>query len=294
MFRYWTGTHWSAFVTSDPSTPPPSAAIGEPGSHPVAGTAGPSQPSSQPIGGTNGSVTTTRTRRRSRPAVWIGAAAVLLVVVVVAAFGIRSLVRHAEITIGETGGDPGSDVCPPQPTDYPSPPPQKGDGRVYAGSISYPALGAPFGPPTSEEDRVPFADQVMEQTYVVEPNYDGTNSWVASVLIGDLTAGDGFFSPEQGSKIVVKCIQGAFYGNNPVTVKVVKNAAATVDGQQAWYYEAHLSFDIPNLKTKGETMIVEIVATSATDSGIFYASIPDTTPQLLQPARDALKQLRVD
>ena len=31
-----------------------------------------------------------------------------------------------------------------------------------------------------------------------------------------------------------------------------------------------------------------------TTAGLFYASIPDTTPELLQPARDALSQLKVD
>jgi hypothetical protein len=38
---------------------------------------------------------------------------------------------------------------------------------------------------------------------------------------------------------------------------------------------------------------VAIVATGST-AGLYYASIPDTTPELVQPARNALKNLRVD
>jgi hypothetical protein len=57
--------------------------------------------------------------------------------------------------------------------------------------------------------------------------------------------------------------------------------------------ESQLTFDIPNLRTKGELLIVAIVATGST-AGLYYASIPDTTPELVQPARDALKNLQVD
>ena len=54
--------------------------------------------------------------------------------------------------------------------------------------------------------------------------------------------------------------------------------------------ESQLSFDIPGLKTKGELLIVVIVSAGAR-SGLYYASIPDTTPELVQPARDALAAL---
>jgi hypothetical protein len=47
------------------------------------------------------------------------------------------------------------------------------------------------------------------------------------------------------------------------------------------------------LETKGELIIVAIVS-AGTKSGLYYATIPDTRPELVQPARDALKQLQVD
>ena len=113
-------------------------------------------------------------------------------------------------------------------------------------------------------------------------------------------AGDGFFTPEQGSQIGVKCILGAFYGDNPVKSDVKVNEKTTIDGHEAWLVESHLTFDIAGLKTKGELLIVAIVS-AGNRSGLFYASIPDSTPglqvdggKLVQPARDALKNLQVD
>jgi hypothetical protein len=116
---------------------------------------------------------------------------------------------------------------------------------------------------------------------------------VASILVGELQAGDGFFTPEQGSQIVVKCILGKFYGDNPVESDVKVNKATTIDGHEGWLVESHLTFDIAGLKTKGETLIVAIVATQDR-SGLYYASIPDTVPDLLPVARTTLEKLRVD
>jgi hypothetical protein len=57
--------------------------------------------------------------------------------------------------------------------------------------------------------------------------------------------------------------------------------------------ESKLTFDIAGLQTKGELLIVAIVS-AGNRSGLYYASIPDTSPELVEPARDALKNLKVD
>ena len=163
---------------------------------------------------------------------------------------------------------------------------------MHGGPVSYPLLG-PWGAPQGE-NRVPFGSDVQSQLVPVETDYDGNGSnWVASVLVGELQAGDGFFTPEQGSQIVVKCILGKFYGDNPVNSNVTVNKATNIDGHDAWLVESKLTFDIAGLKTKGELLIVAIVS-AGNRSGLYYASIPDTTPELVEPARDALKNLKVD
>lgn len=237
-------------------------------------------------------------QRKSRSGLgwWIGAGVLALVLVVVAVVAIRAA-TGGSTTVGGGGasGQASSDQCPPQRSDSPSAPSSTtNDGRVHGGPVSYPQLGSPWGAPTGE-NRVPFGVNVVSQNVDVEPNYDRKgHSWVASLTVGELQAGDGFFTPEQGSQIVVRCILGAFYGDAQVDSDVVENKATTIDGKDAWLVESKLTFDIPGLQTKGERLIVAIVQAGPERSGLFYASIPDTTPELVQPARDALKQLTVD
>jgi hypothetical protein len=138
-----------------------------------------------------------------------------------------------------------------------------------------------------------IGSDVRNQLIPVETNYDGKGAnWLASILVGELQAGDGFFTPEQGSQIVVKCILGSFYGDNPVNSNVKVNQKVTIDDHEGWLVESQLTFDIPGLETKGELLIVAIVS-AGNRSGLYCASIPDTTPELVQPARDTLKQLQV-
>jgi hypothetical protein len=231
-------------------------------------------------------------QRKSPVGWWIAGAALVVVIVVIAVIAIRA-VTGGQVDVGSPGGGPPSqDACPAERTASPDPNEDPNDGRVHGGPISYPTLGSPWGPP-QPDTRVPFGSDVLSQVVPVESNYDGLGGqWVASVLVGELQAGDGFFTPEQGSEIVVKCILGKFYGNNPVNSNVKVNEAATIDGHEAWIVESQLTFDIKGLETKGELLIVAIVSAGAR-SGLYYASIPDTTPELVQPARDLIDQLKV-
>lgn len=190
------------------------------------------------------------------------------------------------------GGEPSSDVCPP--ADPASPSPQPTDGRVHGGRLSYPALGAPWGAPVPE-DRVAFGRGVLQQYVETENGQFGQfTSWGAAVLVGELVAGDGFFTPKDGAAIVVKCVTGTFYGDTEVTRDDQKNAAITVDGHNGWIIESNLGFDVPGLQAKHELLIVAIVDTRDGAAGLFYASVPENAPQLVGPARQALADLRVD
>jgi hypothetical protein len=225
---------------------------------------------------------------------WIAGGVLVIVIVVIAVLAIRAVTGGELGTTGGPSGQPSQNVCPPQNTASPeASASHPADGRVRGGPVSYPMLGAPWGPPESD-NRVPFGSDVQNQVVTVEQDYDGKGGlWAAQVLVAELQAGDGFFTPEQGSQIVVKCILGAFYGNNPVNSNVKVNEKTTIDGHDAWLVESQLTFDIAGLNTKGELLIVAIVS-AGNRSGLYYASIPDTVPELVQPARDALKNLEVD
>ena len=220
------------------------------------------------------------------------AAALAIVIVVVAVLAIRAVTGGGIGTSGGLAGQASQDVCP-NTASPDSPVTHPADGRVHGGPVSYPLLGPPWGPPQGDIELVPFGSDVQSQLVVDQPNYKRGYDWVASILVAELEAGDGFFTPEQGSQIVVKCILGAFYGDNPVNSDVKVNEKTTIDGHDAWLVESQLTFDIPRLEAKGELLIVVIVS-AGNRSGLYYASIPDTQPELVKPARDAMAALTVD
>jgi hypothetical protein len=309
LYRYWDGRAWSAATTANPNAAPPSAGLtGNGGSTGPSATGGAGQ---QPFGQSGqqqayGQQTPGQqaggyaayqqvAKKKSPIGWWIGAGALVLVLVIVGVLVIRGL-SSGTGPLANPQGPPSQDLCPTnEPSGATSAPEQQGDGRVHGGPLSYPMLPAPWDQP-EPDPRLPFGTDVAVQSVTIEPNYQPGSSWVASVLIGKLNAGDGFYTPQQGSEVVVKCILGAFYSDNPVQSDVKINKATEIDGHEAWLVESQLSFDIEGLQAKGELLIVAIVATGAEDgsAGIFYASIPDNAKELIPPAREALKNLTVD
>ncbi|MFT3860431.1 DUF2510 domain-containing protein [Micropruina sp.] len=277
MYRYWTGSSWSAAITNNPTQAPPVGGIG--------GIGGP--------GHSTGQQQHNPDQRRSQTGWWLVVGVIVMVLAVLAWFAFRNL---GGLLGGSSsaGSNPTQNVCPKQVATTATSAATSADGRVHGGALSYPQLGSPWSEP-APEIRVPFGRDVLVQAVTIEPNYKDNNSWVASVLVGELVAGDGFFSPQQGSEIVVKCIMGVFYDDAEVVRDDKVNKATKVDGKDAWLVETHLSFDIPNLQAKGELAIILIVATKAESSSIFYASIPDNAdPQLVTDARAAMADLKVE
>lgn len=278
MFRFWDGHSWSASLSANPQAPPPALGAGR--------VADPSTPPTRPYGYQPGTSVASRTSRQTYGWV-IGLLAVLVALVVVAAVVISRVVDSSPDP--RPGGQPTTEVCPQQQSE--SPLPQQGDGRVHGGKLSYPLLGAPWSAPTPEY-KVAFGRGVLMQTVVIEK--DTKPRWLAAVLVGQLIAGDGFFTPKDGAAIVVKCVSGTFYGDSEVTRNDHKSQPLQVDGHPAWLIESQLGFDVPGVQAKSELLIVVIVDTGDGSAGLFYASIPENAPQLVQPARNALANLKVD
>lgn len=289
MFRYWDGHQWSPTVSSSPQGTPqtPRGGKGFDPTRPI--TTGRTQP--DPTSGTDTEfVAVSPTRARLG---WIAGIAAAVAMVVLIAWGVQGA---ADRVFGGGSDLPGvgakRDPCPRQ-TAYPSPgAPLSTNGRVKGGKLSYPMLPGPWSDPKLET-RVPFGADAHTQTITIE-KYSAYNEWVASVLVAQLQAGDGFYTPQQGSEIVTKCVIGSFYGDTAVQRKDLVNQATTVDGHPAWTVESHLSFNIRGLKTKGELLIVTIVQTGDGEASLFYASIPDTARQWELPARQAMADLRVE
>jgi hypothetical protein len=319
LFRYWDGKAWSAAISPNPSAPPPSQGLVDAGITPQddqqygqtgqpthdqsvqaayarSGQAYGQVPYDWDYGSAYANYRDLQ-NKKSPVGWWIAGAALVIVIVVVAVLAIRAVSGGELGTTGGPSGQPSQDVCPPQITASPGqtaePPSHPSDGRVHGGPVSYPMLGPPWSAPQGES-RVPLGTDAQSQVVLDQLNYDGNGTnWISQVLVAELQAGDGFFTPEQGSQIVVKCILGAFYGNDPVKSDVKVNKAITIDGHDAWLVESQLTFDIAGLKTKGEYLIVAIVSAD-NRSGLYYATIPDTQRELVEPAREALANLQVD
>jgi len=315
LYRYWDGTAWSAATSPNPAAPPPTQGlVGAPTSptsqqplgtqpYPGAGQAygrqvygtgslGSSIPGAAAPGSAYAGYQQT-TKRRSPLGWWLAGGALVLVIVVVSLLAVRAATGGGGGLSGLPGGESSQNSCPEPKLTTEDPAPDPNDGRVHGGPVSYPRLGDPWSSP-SPDNRVPFGSDALTQTVLDQRSYDGGNAnWVASVLVAELQAGDGFFSPQQGSQVVVRCILGTFYGEAAVASDVKVNEKATIDGHDAWIVESQLSFDIPGLRAKGELLIVAIVSAGST-SGLFYASIPDTRRELVKPARQALAELQVD
>ena len=311
LFRWWDGKSWTPSVTTDSSAPPPQSGLGkelaqqqlatykfvsQQPSHPA-----PSNPTSAWTGGTFGRPSQTQPmayqlspsqpKQRGAWGLALGALAMLIIIALIIFQAFKPGGPLNNPNSAKNGSEPTQNVCPKpkSSTKYPHP----ADGRVHGGMLSYPRLGSPWGTP-STETRLAFGLDVTTQNVMVEPSYSKNSNWVASVLVGELNAGDGFYAAEEGAQIVARCVLGSFYGDNKVGRTDVMSKATTIDGHEAWLLKMHLTFDIPNLKTKGETAIILIVNTGETAAGIYYASIPDTTPELLKTAESLIQKIKVD
>jgi hypothetical protein len=250
--------------------------------------AGPAETPAASASGRTGQPGAAAGRRKGGLAWLLALAAVLVVLVVVVVVSVQRVTGDGGAGSG-VGGQPSTPPCPEE--DNGATEPQPGDGRVHAGNLSYAQLGRPWSAPAPESG-VAFGKGVLIQSVEIERS--ANRPWLAAVLLGQLVAGDGFFSPKDGAAIVVRCVSGTFYGGSAVTRDDQIDRALTVDGHDAWVIESQLGFEVPGIQAKSERLIVVVVDTGTGTSGLFYASIPENAPQLLQPARDALASLTVD
>jgi len=274
QYRYWNGSTWSAETTTTPrQTPPP------PG-QPTATATSPGGAKKQSVGW------------------WIAIGAGLLVVALIiwAVIGGLPKLTGQDNPWDQPGSDPVENFCTAGVTSSSATPVPDKPGRISAGHLSFPTMGSPWRG-AELDNRVPFGTIAMMQSALDQADYDGQgvgNDWVSSVLVSDLVSGDGFADAKSASDVVLKCVLGKYYANTVVTQKQLSSKAHQVDGHAGWLIETQLSFSVPNLKATGERVLLLVVQVEPDQYGLFYASVPDTSPDRLPEARDALANLRVD
>jgi hypothetical protein len=212
-------------------------------------------------------------------------AAVVLIAVAVAAWLIVPKILGKG---GTTGGDeseppisnPTTMTCPDptyDTTTYEHP----NDGWVHGGRLAVPRLTGDWSLPF-EETGVAFGRDALHQFYTMYTGWDPKQPgavWGASVLVGELYAGDGFFNPQEGAEIVTHCVLGTFYGDAVVTRNDTRNEAYPLDGYDGWIIQTTLSFEIENIPTTDEDVTIIVVATSEMTSSLYYSSVPQEAPE---------------
>lgn len=283
-YRFWDGQAWGTATADRPDQPLPGAPVtpaagrGHGAPTPPGGQSA-GQPSRRPVGW------------RLAGGWWLAGSALIVAVVVVMALVIRSIGGGIpdQSSVPDVT-DPSQRTCPRPASSTPGAA-STGD-RVRSGLLSYPRLPPPFGPPMPDA-RTPFGYDVQTQQAEVERSPDGETIWVAWALIARLLAGDGFYGPRQGAEVMADCAVALFYDNHEIERTDTRREAITVDGHPAYLIESHLAFDIPGIQTKGETMIVVVVDVGQGEAGLFYGTIPDTSPRFMAPVRGALAGLEV-
>jgi hypothetical protein len=222
---------------------------------------------------------------------------------IVVALAVAAAILIPRLTAGEGGGGETTppvsqpttstaNPCPDQTadtTEYIHP----NDGLVHGGRLAFPRLLGMWGSPETDT-RVPFGRDVQAQSYLLHYRYDGDYSWVASVLVAELYAGDGFYSPSEGAEIVTRCVLGTFYSDAVVTRNDTRNEAYSIDGVDGWIIQTTLSFEIENLPTTSEEVTIIVMATSDMTSSLFYASVPMDSPEsVFADVRYVIDSLRI-
>ncbi|MDR0989766.1 MAG: DUF2510 domain-containing protein [Propionibacteriaceae bacterium] len=309
MFRYWDGRSWSDALSPTPYAQPPTSPGAPPGFDPrqpilTGASTSQAQPSfgSSPAGPSPAGAFPPDFGLTQPPPKKSPIGTIVLIVAGVVVLGLIGWFVVPRLFNGDDSDpdDPNvvpsatSSVCPPVSTVLPTPADHPDDGWVHGGDLAYPMLPAPWSTPDPDY-RVPFGRDVLSQNYTIHRNYSNSGtSWVASVLVAELYAGDGFYNPQEGAEIVTECVLGQFYSDAVVTRADQRNEAYTLDGDNGWIIESTLSFNIPDLPTTSEDITIIVVATGEMTSSLFYSSVPnDSSPAIVAAVDNVISNLRV-
>lgn len=225
-----------------------------------------------------------RPRRRGLRVLLIGSSVIALALVVLL---ISNVVTGGGVTL-RPGGDPVLRSCP---TADAADPALSVNDRVHNAGVSYPLLQGRWWEPEVVPE-FPFGLGVTEQFAETETKFLG--SWGASVIVGELASGDGFFTPHDGAERIVSCVTGIFYRDALMDRTDGQNGAAEIGGRDAWLIQTHLTFDLSDIKAKGERLTVIIIDLPNNRTGIFLSSVPDNAPELLSDADAAQRGFHID
>lgn len=161
------------------------------------------------------------------------------------------------------------------------------DGRVHGGKLSFPTVGAGYGPPRTKYGLSWFYD-VASQSQITEPGWE---SWFA---VGELAVQPGFESPADAAESSMQCVINPSWFSDFESRTDVRNEAYALDGRKGWITSAEIRVDNPSISVNGDVVTIMIIDDGRTDrySG-FVSIVPIGDAPRNQLAREALSGLRL-
>lgn len=189
----------------------------------------------------------------------------------------------------------------PRPTPKNTPDDQQPKPNPQGAKLEYQPLQRPWGENQSVTDAT-FGELTgaYGQARVTEPNYKGDTDWVAMVGVGPARR-EWVSTDDSGSAALLGTAEQAAkwfsehsFGDASVQREPPDAEPLEVSGQQGVLLKQHVSYDIPNLKSEGETVYVAVVDLGeGAPPGVFVASVPDTDEKLLDDVDEAVASLRI-
>jgi len=148
------------------------------------------------------------------------------------------------------------------------PPPQ--DGRVHGGPLSYPQNALPDWTGPTSEARIPYGRDAWMLYRVVTS--ETRRGWQSSAVVG-VTAFEKYPGTQDAANTILQCvITSSLYLNMDVKISSSTAKATKIDGTGATRVDAVISFDDPDLKTKGSRLWIVVVDTDP--ATFFFAATP--------------------
>lgn len=283
--RYWDGAHWTG------QTRPASA---QPGADPTG---------AEPTGtAPTGTAPTGTAPTGPRRGVLLAAAALAVIVLVAAVVWFLPDDDHSSdpgpvppsstVSAWDETSSPDPSAERPVSCDLPTTdqlPAPADDGRTHGGPLSFASLPDPWSAPHGSK-RFPFSRDSYVQAQRIESETE--LGWQASAQVGVVEMED-YPGPEPAANILLQCLMTSdFYRSVDVTLAESEYTEVDITGTPGVRVDALLTFDHPDLNTRGSEVRIIVVETDPTT--YYFHAVPQESADLITELDTATDSLSVN
>lgn len=163
------------------------------------------------------------------------------------------------------------------------------DDRTHGGPLSFASLAGDWSSPQSTR-RFPFSRDAFVQTQRIQE--ETRLGWESSAQVGVVEMED-FPGAEPAANALLQCLMTSdFYRTIEVTLAESEYTETTFTGTPAVRVDALLSFDHPQLTTKGS--LVRIIVVASEPITYYFHAVPEESTDLIDELDAATDSLALD